>query len=748
MKFPPLLSLHFIVVLIIFVAEVASQTKPGCSGRCGSLEIPYPFGISEGCSLDDSFLITCNTTFSPPRPFLGPGNTPAPVLNISLDGELRVSFSVARQCYDASGMLVEETTSSLVSEKFPISTRNRFTAVGCDTFAAIAGTRGQNFTTGCLSLCDQMESVTNGSCAGIGCCQTMIPIETRNFGAAVGGLNNHSTVNSFNPCSFAFLVEEGFYNFSIADLIDMQNKQDMPVVLDWTVGNITCQEAQKDLTTYACEAANSECLDSNNGPGYRCRCKTGFQGNAYLVDGCQDIDECKASNPCSGKCNNFPGGVFCSCPEGFEGDGMVNGTGCRRIINQGDQRRLIIPLSVSMSLLLIIIAGCWIYWGVQKRKLIKLKEKFFQQNGGLMLQQKLSNGSIETAKIYTAEELKEATNNYHESRVLGQGGYGTVYKGILPDNKVVAIKKSKVCDQSQIEQFINEVLVLSQINHRNVVKLLGCCLETEVPLLVYEFITNGTLADHLHDKLSASSLPWEMRLKVAAETAGALAYLHSATSMPIIHRDVKTSNILLDNSYTTKVSDFGASRLVPLDQTQLTTLVQGTLGYLDPEYFHSSQLTEKSDVYSFGVVLAELLTGKQALAFDRPEKERNLAIYFISSMKEDRLVEILDDGIMNEGSIQKMNQTAEVAKRCLRVRGEERPSMKEVAMELEGLRAVEKHSWIKVDLGIEETEHLLPLPSSYIEFGSNSGNVTATTTTSGFDSLRDQIFSTPLHGGR
>ncbi|TYI39941.1 hypothetical protein ES332_A02G130000v1 [Gossypium tomentosum] len=391
-----------------------------------------------------------------------------------------------------------------------------------------------------------------------------------------------------------------------------------------------------------------------------------FKETLILLMAVKILIECKASNPCSGKCNNFPGGVFCSCPEGFEGDGMVNGTGCRRIINQGDQRRLIIPLSVSMSLLLIIIAGCWIYWGVQKRKLIKLKEKFFQQNGGLMLQQKLSNGSIETAKIYTAEELKEATNNYHESRVLGQGGYGTVYKGILPDNKVVAIKKSKVCDQSQIEQFINEVLVLSQINHRNVVKLLGCCLETEVPLLVYEFITNGTLADHLHDKLSASSLPWEMRLKVAAETAGALAYLHSATSMPIIHRDVKTSNILLDNSYTTKVSDFGASRLVPLDQTQLTTLVQGTLGYLDPEYFHSSQLTEKSDVYSFGVVLAELLTGKQALAFDRPEKERNLAIYFISSMKEDRLVEILDDGIMNEGSIQKMNQTAEVAKRCFK----------------------------------------------------------------------------------
>ncbi|MBA0667866.1 hypothetical protein Goklo_000883 [Gossypium klotzschianum] len=360
----------------------------------------------------------------------------------------------------------------------------------------------------------------------------MIPIEMRNFGAAVGGLNNHSAVNSFNPYSFTFLVEEEFYNFSIADLIDMQNKQDMPVVLDWTVGNITIQTMDRGIAAGARQV---------------------FKETLILLMAVKILMSAKLQIPAVGNVTTFQEVFFAHVQK-----------------------------------------GCWIYWGVQKRKLIKLKEKFFQQNGGLMLQQKLSNGSIETAKIYTAEELKKATNNYHKSRVLGQGGYGTVYKGIFPDNKVVAIKKSK---------------------------LLGCCLETEVPLLVYEFITNGTLADHLHNKLSASSLPWEMRLKVAAETARALAYLYSATSMPIIHKDVKTSNILLDNSYTTKVSDFGASRLVPLDQTQLTTLVQGTLGYLDPEYFHSSQLTEKSDVYSFGVVLLELLTGKQALAFDRPEKE-------------------------------------------------------------------------------------------------------------------------------
>ena len=148
------------------------------------------------------------------------------------------------------------------------------------------------------------------------------------------------------------------------------------------------------------------------------------------------------------------------------------------------------------------MGGSWIHWGLKKRRLIKLKEKFFQQNGGLLLQEKLSNhqGSVETAKIYSAEELEKATNNYDENRVLGQGSYGTVYRGILLNKKVVAIKKSKIGSQSQVEQFINEITVLTQVIHRNVVKLLGCCLETEVPLLVYEFITNGTLFDHIHDK--------------------------------------------------------------------------------------------------------------------------------------------------------------------------------------------------------------------------------------------------------
>ncbi|KAK7818120.1 wall-associated receptor kinase 1 [Quercus suber] len=457
------------------------------------------------------------------------------------------------------------------------------------------------------------------------------------------------------------------------------------------------------------------------------------------------INECENSNPCDKECHNIPGSFYCNCPKGYEGDGLKNGTGCRAKVSQSNL--IIITLCISVGLLVLLVGGSWIYWGLKKRKLIKLKEKFFLQNGGLLLQQKLSShsGSTETARIYSAEELEKATNNYDEKRVLGQGGYGTVYRGILPDNKVIAIKKSKIGSQSQVEQFVNEITVLAQIIHRNVVKLLGCCLETEVPLLVYEFITNGTLSEHIHDNGRSLLLSWEKRLKIAVETAGALAYLHSATSVPIIHRDVKTANILLDDNFTVKMSDFGASRLIPLDKTELNTLVQGTFGYMDPEYFHTSQLTDKSDVYSFGVVLAELLTGRMALSFNMPESDRNLAKYFVSAIKDDRLLQILEDNIVNEGNIKLLKEVANIAKRCLNVRGEDRPSMKEVAMELEGLVIKEKHPWGNANVYKEETEYLLSAPTQ--SFNIDVDTNCSTSTTTGYDSMINQVLK-PLDGGR
>ncbi|KAB1223044.1 Wall-associated receptor kinase 2 [Morella rubra] len=378
-------------------------------------------------------------------------------------------------------------------------------------------------TTGCLSLCDPINSVKNGSCTGIGCCQTSIPEAASDYFLRLGSLKNHSTSYNYSPCGFRFIVDEKAYKFSFTDLKGLENRTSLPMVLDWNVGNKTCRNAKKNSTSFACKASMSTCHDSTSDSRYICKFKKGFQGNPYRRNGCEDINECKTSNPCNKTCVNTPGSYKCYCHKGFEGDGLRNGTGCSRKDVKYMNTIISITLGVTTSLLELLLGTFWVYWVLKNRKLIKPKEKFFQQNGSLMLQKQLSNQkrSKETAKIFSAKELEKATNNYDESRVLGRGGHGTVYRGILPDNKVVAIKKSKICDQSQIEQFICE----------------------------------------------------------------------------------------------------------------------GTMGYLDPEYFHTSILTDKSDVYSFGVVLVELLTGKKALSFNRPENEK--ANYFVSLAKEDQLFLIL-----------------------------------------------------------------------------------------------------------
>lgn len=354
---------------------------------------------------------------------------------------------------------------------------------------------------------------------------------------------------------------------------------------------------------------------------------------------------------------------------------------------------------------------CGFYCALKKRTLIKLKEQYFRQNGGLLLKQQVSfaHEGADHARIFSLRELKQATHNYDDSRILGTGGYGTVYKGILDNGTVVAIKKSKVMDQNQIDQFINEVVILTQINHRNVVKLFGCCLETEVPMLVYEFISNGTLHEHIHENVSsnATRISWPDRLRIAIETAKALAYLHYAATMPIFHGDVKSSNILLDENYKAKVADFGISRLVPLDQTQITTLVQGTWGYLDPEYFQTSQLTAKSDVYSFGAVLVELLTGQKAVSFDRSREESNLAVYFLSSLKSMDLEDFFDEKVLKEGEIEQLSAVAELARKCLLISGDKRPTMKEVARKLVRIASPGKLGRLQVAENEEQNQHLV-----------------------------------------
>ncbi|KAM7478092.1 hypothetical protein LguiA_026305 [Lonicera macranthoides] len=265
------------------------------------------------------------------------------------------------------------------------------------------------------------------------------------------------------------------------------------------------------------------------------------------------------------------------------------------------------------------------------------------------------------------------------------GSFNCLFLTPRKKSRVAMIVSTKV-DERNLEQFINEVVILSQINHRNVVKLHGCCLETEVPLLVYEFIPNGTLSQYIHEKNEEFPLSWDVRLRIATEVASALSYLHSAISLPIYHRDIKSTNILLDEKYRAKVVDFGTSRSIAIDQTHLTTRVAGTFGYLDPEYFQSSQFTEKSDVYSFGVVLLELLTSQKPISSTRAEEMRSLTTYFMVASKENRLFDIIDAQILQEGGKEEITRVANLAKRCLNLSGRKRPTMREVTMELEGIR--------------------------------------------------------------
>ncbi|KAK1418516.1 hypothetical protein QVD17_27661 [Tagetes erecta] len=332
----------------------------------------------------------------------------------------------------------------------------------------------------------------------------------------------------------------------------------------------------------------------------------------------------------------------------------------------------------------------------KKKKELMLRQKFYEKNGAQLLEDKLKS-TVGSINVFQLKELQKATKNFSADMVIGRGGSGSVYKGVLSDNRVVAIKRPRGYEDSQLEEFINEIVILGQINHRNVVRLLGCCLETEIPLLVYEFVSNYSLYDHIHNNTSNTRrLSWDSRLRIAHESASALAYLHSGATMIIVHRDVKSANIVLDENYAAKILDFGLARSIQLSDDCVTTLVQGTFGYLDPEYFKSSQLTDKSDVFSFGVVLTELLTGLKPIDSERSE-HMTLATYFLFTKSENRLREIVDYQVLEEASDEQLEEVCNLVYRCLNIERRDRPSMKEVTMELERIRKLRISPWVSQD---------------------------------------------------
>ncbi|KAL0396740.1 UNVERIFIED_CONTAM: Wall-associated receptor kinase-like 2 [Sesamum calycinum] len=667
MRLPLILSFVSTLCLVTTAALALSLAKPGCQETCGSVTIPYPFGIGSQCYANSSFAVICDNSTNPARLYLS--SIQLEILNISLvDGIVRVVQPVSPLNCSAE-MRSQSLGKALLGSPFTISAvHNSVIVLGCrNTIWLLAN--GMTIVGGCTAICS--KNLTNTRCNGVNCCQITIPqgLQELQFTYRSNEFSNNST-----SCGYAFPAEQKWfledyrrYNGLWGNFSDPLNAS---MALEWELNNVEL-------------SLHSSCkYRGTTGPSSRddfdsltrlCYCDNGFEGNPYLAEGCQDIDECNSKSTQ----NLCPYGINC-----------VNRIGFYECQEQKSQMKLAFIIIGCGIGGLVLLLGAWRSTkAIRNRINTHRKRKFFKRNGGLLLEQQLSStdiNGIEKTKLFTSKELAQATDHYNEDRIVGRGGQGTVYKGMLADGRIVAVKKSKRVDEDDLEVFINEVVILSQINHRNIVKLLGCCLETEVPLLVYEFIPNGTLFHHIHEPNEDFLLSWEMRVQIAREVAGALSYLHSASSTPIYHRDIKSTNILLDDKYRAKVSDFGTSRSVAIDQTHLTTRVLGTFGYLDPEYFQSSQFTEKSDVYSFGVVMVELITGEKAISSVRAEVGKSLATHFLHSMEEDHLFNILDPSILKEGRREEIVAIAELARRCLHLNGKRRPTMKEVAVELEG----------------------------------------------------------------
>ncbi|CAM8920408.1 unnamed protein product [Rhodiola kirilowii] len=290
-----------------------------------------------------------------------------------------------------------------------------------------------------------------------------------------------------------------------------------------------------------------------------------------------------------------------------------------------------------------------------------------------------------TAKTFSYDDIEKATDKFNPSGILGEGGFGLVYSGVLDDGTRVAVKVLKRDDQQGSQEFLAEIEMLSRLHHRNLVKLIGICVEEQARCLVYELISNGSVDSHLHgmDK-ERFPLDWAARMKIALGAARALAYLHEDSNPRVIHRDFKSSNILLENDFNPKVSDFGLAKEAIDEVGRLTsTRVMGTFGYLAPEYAMTGHLLVKSDVYSYGVVLLELLTGRKPVDLSQPPGEENLVAYARPLLTmEQRLHEILDPTINLNALMDSVAKVAAIASMCVQPEVSHRPFMGEVVQAL------------------------------------------------------------------
>lgn len=387
-----------------------------------------------------------------------------------------------------------------------------------------------------------------------------------------------------------------------------------------------------------------------------------------------------------------------------QADGILNGLEVMKISNSSSgfvveptsKNHVGAILGAIFGVLAVLIVAFVVFCLLRRRKKMKKQHSKtwmpFSINGGTSqsLASRASNLTTATSGQngnlgyrFSFIVLQEATNNFDENWVIGVGGFGKVYKGMLRDETKVAVKRGNPKSQQGLNEFRTEIELLSRLRHRHLVSLIGYCDERSEMILVYEYMENGTLKSHLYGS-ELPNLNWEQRLEICIGSARGLHYLHTGSAKAIIHRDVKSANILLDENLMAKVADFGLSKTGPeLDQTHVSTAVKGSFGYLDPEYFRRQQLTEKSDVYSFGVVLLEVLCARPVIDPTLPREMVNLAEWGMKWQKRGELDQIIDTRIAGSIKPDSLRKFAETVEKCLADFGVERPTMGDVLWNLE-----------------------------------------------------------------